>query len=102
MTDNDAVPDFPASTPVTVCAPVAEAVQVAPVHDPSGPTENTVDAVTSPSELFEESKPSAVYVCEPPALIVAVAGLMTMWSTPPAATSSDAVPVLPASVPVTV
>lgn len=48
--------------------------------DPFGPIENTVDAVTSPSELFDASKPCAVYACEPPALIVAPAGLTTMRS----------------------
>src|ERR671922_74207 len=78
------------------------AVHAAPVHEPSGRIENVVDEVTSPSELFPASKASAVYACEPPALIVADAGVITMWSSPPAVTLSEAVPVLPLFVPVTV
>ena len=54
------------------------AVQVLAVHEPSGPIEKLVLEVTSPSELLEASKPSAVYTCEPPATIVALAGLTTM------------------------
>jgi hypothetical protein len=44
------------------------------VHEPSGVIEKVVFDVTSPSELFEASKPCAVYDCEPPAPIVAVEG----------------------------
>ena len=42
-----AVPVTPASVPVTVCTPGVVAVQVAPVHEPSGAMENTVLDVTS-------------------------------------------------------
>ena len=37
VTCSDAVPVLPALLPVTVCAPEVEAVQVAPVQEPSGP-----------------------------------------------------------------
>jgi hypothetical protein len=77
-TFNVAVRVFPSAVPVTVCAPAEVAVQVLPVQDPFGPIENVVLAVTSPSELFEASKPSAVYACEPPAAIDALEGLITM------------------------
>src|SRR6266542_305182 len=50
---------FPPSSPVTVCAPADVALQLAPVQEPSGESENLVSAVTSPSELFAASKPSA-------------------------------------------
>jgi hypothetical protein len=53
-------------------------VQMPPVQDPSGEIENVLKAVTSPSELFAASNPCAVYVCDVPALIVALAGLITM------------------------
>ena len=52
-------------------------MQLAPVQDPFGPIEKVVLDVTSPSELFEASKPSAVYACEPPAPIDALEGLIT-------------------------
>ena len=93
---------FPEFVPVTVWAPTVEAVQVAPVHEPSGAIENVVEPVTSPSEFPAASKPVAVYACELPAPIVALAGLIVMWSRLPALTFSEAVPVLPAAVPVTV
>ena len=48
------------------------------MQDPFGPIEKVVLDVTSPSELLEASKPSAVYACEPPAVIDALAGLTTM------------------------
>jgi len=64
--------------------------------------ENVVDAVTSPSELFAASKPCAVKACGAPMLVVAVDGLIVMWSSAPEPTWSEAVPVLPAFVPVTV
>ena len=78
LTVSDAVSVFPASVPVTVCGPAAVAVQLAPVQVPSGAIENVVTAVTSPIELLAASNASAVYACEPPAEIVAVAGLITM------------------------
>src|ERR671934_14647 len=74
VTCSDAVPVLPVSLPVTVCAPATEAVQVAPVQEPSGAIENVVAEVTSPRLLSYWSRPCAVYVCEPPALIVADAG----------------------------
>src|SRR6476659_3392411 len=78
LTLNDAVPVLPPALPVTVWAPEGVAVQVASVQDPFGPIENVVLPVTSPSELFEASKPSAVYACEPPAPIDALEGPITM------------------------
>ena len=78
VTCREAVPVLPLFVPVTVCGPATDAVQVAPVQDPSGAIEKLVLAVTSPSELFEASKPSAVYACEPPAPIDALEGLITM------------------------
>ena len=45
-----------------------------PVHEPFGAIENVVLDVTSPSELLPASKPCAVYACEPPAVIDALAG----------------------------
>ena len=54
------MPVLPLFVPVTVCAPASEAVQVAPVQDPFGAIEKVVDAVTSPSELSNASRPSAV------------------------------------------
>ena len=102
VTLNDAVPVLPPSLPVTVCAPEAVAVQVATVQDPFGPIENVVLDVTSPSELSYWSRPSAVYACEPPAVMVADAGDKTRWSSEPGVTLNDAVPVFPSAVPVTV
>src|SRR5919201_2673532 len=102
VTVSEAVLVFPPSLPVTVCGPAAVAVQLAPVHVPSGEIENVVNGVTSPSELFAASKASAVYVCEAAASTVALAGLITMWSRTAPLTCSVAVPVLPAFVPVTV
>jgi hypothetical protein len=69
---------LPALVPVTVCAPAVVAVQLFPVHEPFGEIEKVVVDVASPSELFEASKPSAVYACDPPAEIVALDGLTTM------------------------
>jgi len=102
LTASEAVLVLPPSLPVTVCEPPVFAVQTAPVQDPFGAIEKAVAAVTSPSELFDASNPCAVYACEPPALIVALDGLITMWSRPPAPTCNDAVPLLPLFVPVTV
>ncbi len=51
---------MPPLLPVTVCAPSAVAVQLAPVQEPLGAIEKVVAEVTLPSELFDESKPSAV------------------------------------------
>src|ERR671934_44879 len=102
VTCSDAVPVLPVSLPVTVCAPATEAVHVAPVQEPSGAIENVVAEVTSPRLLSYWSRASAVYVCEPPALIVAEAGDSARWSSAPAFTVSEAVFVLPPSLPVTV
>src|SRR5881227_2052183 len=73
-----AVAVFPAAVALTVWSPATLAVQMWPVHDPSGETEKDVSAVTSPSELPAPSKASTVYACEPPAAIVASLGLTTM------------------------
>src|SRR5436190_185983 len=102
LTLSVAVLVLPEYAAVTVWAPTVEAVQVAPVHEPSGAIENVVELVTSPSEFPAASKPVAVYACELPAPIVALAGLIVMWSRLPALTFSEPVPVLPAAVPVTV
>ena len=96
------MPVLPAFVPVTVWAPADVAVQLAPLQEPFGPIENVVVEVTSPSELSYWSRPSAVYACEPPAAIVAEAGATARWSSGPAVTLNDAVPVLPPSFPVTV
>src|SRR5918912_186497 len=102
FTVSDAVLVLPPSFPVTVCAPATVAVHVLPVHEPSGRMVNVVAAVTSPSGLLAASNACAAYICEPPAVMLAFEGLMTMWSSGPGFTCSDAVPVLPALVPVTV
>jgi hypothetical protein len=61
-----------------------------------------VPAVASPVGLLKLSKPCAVYVLMPPAVIVDVAGVSNKEATAPAFTCRLAVPVLPLSVPVTV
>ncbi len=93
---------LPPLAPVMVCEPALVAVHALAVHAPFGAIEKVVTAVTSPRELPAASNPCAVNVCEPPAVIVAVEGLIVMWSNAPALTCSDAVPVFPAFVPVTV
>ena len=60
LTVSEAVLVFPPSLPVTVCEPPLLAIQTLPVHAPSGAIENVVKGVTSPIELFDESKPCAV------------------------------------------
>ncbi len=55
-----AVPVFVDFVPVTVCVPAFDAVQVAPVHEPSGLIVNVVVEVTSPIELSYASRPSAL------------------------------------------
>src|SRR5919204_539565 len=102
VTCSDAVPVLPVSLPVIVGAPATEAVHVAPVQEPSGAIENVVAEVTSPRLLSYWSRPCAVYVCEPPELIVADAGDSARWSSAPAFTVNEAVFVLPLSLPVTV
>jgi hypothetical protein len=69
---------LPPLVPLTVCVPAFVAVQTLPLHDPSGLIVNVVEAVTSPSEVFDASNASAVYVCDAPAAIVAADGLTTM------------------------
>jgi hypothetical protein len=56
-----AVPVAVPSVPVTMWAPAAAGVQVAPGHEPSGAMAKEVDAVTSPLSLPKASKPSAVH-----------------------------------------
>jgi hypothetical protein len=97
-----AVAVFPESLAVTVWLPAVAAVQVAPVQEPLGVMVNVVAPVTFPSELLLESNPVVVYVWLPPEVIVELVGLMVMWSSAPAFTVKEAVPALPASVPVTV
>ena len=87
---------------MTVCAPALVAVQMLPVQEPLGAIANVVEAVTSPSGLPAASKPWAVKVCEPPAVIVELAGLSPRWSGVALVTWSEAVPLLPELVPVTV
>jgi hypothetical protein len=55
-----AVPVLPLSVPVTVCGPAALAVQIAPVHEPSGDILNVVATVTSPKLLLLLSRPVAM------------------------------------------
>jgi hypothetical protein len=50
----------PPSAPITVCAPATVAVQVAPVHEPSGLIVKVVELVTSPRLLPYASEPVAV------------------------------------------
>ena len=69
---------LPPLLPLTVCEPAVVAVQTFPLQEPSGAIVNVVELVTSPSELFAASNACAVYVCEPPAVIDADAGLTTM------------------------
>src|SRR5437763_15137002 len=102
VTDNEAVPDLPGRLAVIVWAPAVVAVHEAPVQEPFGAIERLDAAVTSPRELSYWSRPSTEYVWEAPAEIVADAGESTRWSSGPATTVSDAVPVFPAFVRVTV
>src|SRR6266576_1564144 len=102
VTVNVALLVLPPVLPVTGCAPATEAVQVAPVQEPSGAIVKVVFAVTLPSELLNWSKPCAVYACEVPEMIVADAGARPRWSRAAALTCRLAVPVLPPLVPVTV
>jgi hypothetical protein len=95
------VPVLPDFVPVTVCVPATEAVQVAPVQEPSGEIVNVVVEVTSPRELSYWSRPSAVYACDPPDVMVVEAGERTRWSSAPAVTLNEAVAVLPLLLPVT-
>ena len=69
-----AVPLAPIDVPVTVCVPETDAVHVAPVHEPSGVSENVVLPVMSPSELSYRSRPSAEYACDVPGAMMAEAG----------------------------
>jgi len=51
LTCSEALPVLPDFVPVTVCAPVAEAVQVTPLQEPFGAIVKVVVAVTSPTEF---------------------------------------------------
>ena len=68
----------PEYVPVTVCAPSCLAVQVLPLHDPSGAIEKFVSAVTLPIDPPSVSNASAVYDRDPPGWIVAFEGEITM------------------------
>jgi len=78
LTVRVAVSVCPASLAVTVCAPVAVAEHVAPMHEPSGAIVNAVELVTSPRLLANWSNPVAVNDCEAPMPIVAVFGATVM------------------------
>src|SRR3954462_3118171 len=95
VTANDAVPVFDASVAVTVWAPAFVAVQVAPVHEPFGAIARLDAAVTSPRELSYWSRPSTVYVREPPAEIELADGERTRWSSGPAAPARPPPPASP-------
>src|SRR4051812_9994953 len=102
-TVSDAVELTPLFVAVIVGSPPPAAEQTLPLQDPSGAIEKLVPAVTSPSEFPPASKPCAVYDCEPPDAIVAVAGDTTMWSSAARGDAvNDAVPLFPPFVPVTV
>jgi hypothetical protein len=55
-----AVPVATPSAPWTLCGPAAGALQLAPVHEPSGESENVVCAVTSPRLAPALSNPVAI------------------------------------------
>jgi len=102
LTVSVAVSVLPEFVPVIVYVPAlfepqTFALQVAPPE-----ALKLVDPVTLPREFPYESKPLAVYVCVPPALIVAVFGEMVIEASGPAVTVSVAVSVLPEVVPVIV
>jgi hypothetical protein len=80
VTVSEAVVLAPPIVAVTLCTLAFVAVHVLRVQEPSGPSENVVEPVTSPRSLLSASYPSAVNVCAVPATTVAVAGLRTMWS----------------------
>jgi hypothetical protein len=85
-----------------VCRPAVVALHDAPLQDPSGWIENVVVEVTSPRELPYWSRPSALKVREPPAVMDEEFGETARWSSGPAMTVSEPVLVLPPLFPVTV
>ena len=91
--------------PVTVCTPGKAAVQVAPVHPPSGVIVNVVRLVTSPVGLPNASTPVAVYSRDRPA-VIGPAGVTVRAAVAAATTSSvtdpRTVPPVSCTVPVTV
>jgi hypothetical protein len=93
---------LPLSLPVTVCAPATVAVQVAPVHEPSGLIVKVVELVTAPRLLPYASEPIAVKLWLPPEVMLADAGLIVSELRLPAFTVRLATAVLPLLVPVTV
>jgi len=58
--------------PVTVWAPATVAVQLDPVHEPSGAMLNVVPGVTLPRLLPNASNPSAVYAWLSPAIMAMI------------------------------
>ena len=60
LTVSDAVIVMPPSSAVTVCGPDIIAVQLFPVHEPSGVMENVVAPVTLPKLFPYASKPFTV------------------------------------------
>ena len=75
VTVSVAVPVTPWRVPVTVWTPGVVAVQVAPVHEPSGAMENAVSDVTSPRSSPSGSMARAVKAWDVPGATVAAAGL---------------------------
>src|SRR5437764_10800174 len=78
LTWTEAVLVLPESVAVTVCGPPAVAVQLAPLHDPSGAIEKDDADVTSPIELLAESNPWTVKACAVPEMTVTLDGLIAM------------------------
>src|SRR5436305_7438889 len=101
VTDNEAVPDLPASLAVIVWAPAVVAVHEAPAQEPFGAIERLDAAVTSPRELSYWSRPSTAYGWDARAENVANDGERSRRSSGRATTDSDAVPVLAAFVALT-
>ena len=69
MTVSVAVAVFVPSCAVIVYVPAVCDPHAFAEHDAPVDAENVVAAVTSPSALLNWSKPFAVYVCDPPAVI---------------------------------
>src|SRR2546425_7466671 len=82
LTLSAAVPVLPEGVcvPVTVCGPATVALQLPAVQLPSGAMVKLVAAVTSPRSLPKASWACAVYVCDPPDVMGALAGASTRWS----------------------
>ena len=99
-TFNVAVPVLPA-VPVTVW-PRSRRGAVAPVQDPFGRDRERRAPRSRHRASCRMVAAFGRVACEPPAAMVAEAGDNTRWSSGPAVTFNDAVPVLPPVLPVTV